>query len=1573
MEANINEKPEYEFQNNRTMKIKNVLALMLFYFLSALLFYSANAQSTSWKHDPRTIKGFIENRGQFVSADGKEILYSSDSYNEQYQFTKTGVKVVLFTREKRQKTEEEKAARKERKKQGFANRQEWLEFENEGNRLEVKQDELSAIWIGANENVIIIPEEKNSFYHSYSFYDKNGKDVNENYIPSYKKLTYKNLYDNIDVVYEFYPEGGFKYSIVVHPGGDISQVKLQYSKNAVLNANGTISTSTIFGNITDHAPLTFYARSKNQVIESKYEVKDNVITFRVDGYDKNQTIIIDPWTQSPNFPATNWDSVWETERDGTGNVYIIGGTSPMQLIKYNSAGAIQWTYNTPYDTTAWLGTFATDNAGNSYVSNGSAAAMVKVNTAGGVVWNNPNPGGLLALTEFWTITFNCDQTKLVVGGTDGFAFGGPKPYIFDIDMNSGNVLTSVQVHESVLFNDQEIRAITPCNNAKYYFLSHDTIGYIHQSLSICNQGGGAAFHTSNGIDLGYKCENWRYNNSGIQALEHYNGFVFVHRGNQLQKRNFATAAVVATVAIPGGSYNGGFGGNNVGCSGISIDNCGNIFVGSTNGVYKFDQNLTQTGSFATTFNVYDVEVSTAGDVIACGSTGNSGSASRTGSVQSFAASACAPQAIVCCDATICPENPVCTTDAPFAITESTTGGTFSASCGACINASTGVFNPATAGVGTHTITYTLACGSESITIVVNNCSPLSVCQEANGDYTVSGGTGPYNWYEWFPGGSTPITTQAECTACNASYTWFFGQCLNGVTPVNTCNTPAGWVLIGTGPTITPTGTYPMQVVDNAGTTFDITGPGTLPMCTGCPALTVSTSSQVNVLCFGQSTGSFSASTSGGTGPYDYVLMNGATTVATFNNIAGSQAFTNLPAGTYTLNVTDNNGCPGSTTITITQPAAALAGSSSGNTPASCGSSNGAVTITATGGTAGYNVSWTGPSTGNPAGTEIASSGGSYNMSGLAAGSYTVTITDANGCTTTVSVTINNSGGPTGSSSNITAASCGNSNGSVTITATGGTAGYNVSWTGPSTGNPAGTEIAASGGSYNVIGLAAGSYVITITDAASCTTTVNVTINNTGGPTGSLTSQTNVSCNGDNDGAATVTGSGGTGTLSYSWNTTPVQTGQTASNLPPGTWICTITDANSCTTTVSVTITEPTAISLTLSSTTPATCGQSDGSATVSASGGTGAITVTWNTTPGQTGLTANNLAAGTYVATATDANGCQVTLNVPVGNSGGPTVSLTSQTNVTCNGDADGTATISASGGTGTLTTTWNTTPSQTGTTATNLPAGTWIATVTDQAGCSNAISVTITQPAALSTSVSATPANCAAADGSATATVTGGTGSYSYAWSPSGGSAATASGLTAGNYTVIVTDGNGCSDTASTVVGTVTAANINAGSDVTIEQGDSIQISATGGVSYVWSPATGLSCTNCQSPYASPTTTTTYYVTGTDASGCVGTDSITVYVDLPCGKIFVPNAFSPNGDYANDKLCVMGGCIIELNFQIFDRWGEKVFETTSTNICWDGTLRDKPMNGAVFFYYLSAVLDNGETVVQSGNISLIK
>jgi gliding motility-associated-like protein len=1447
------------------MKLKNCVLL-----LTILLTHFANGQSKDWSANPRDIVGFTENKGQIPEIGSKSVEYAYEGHKEGYYFSGNSLTIKLFVKDKREKSQEEKEARKTRKEKGFENIGEWNDFEKEGFRMDPKEDELIATWAGASENCEIIAEEKNSFYHNFTVKDANGNEKNLSNVPSYLKLTYKEIYPNIDIVYEFYKEGGLKYSIVVRPGGDISKVKLKYSKALVKQENGSLITATSLGNIIDHAPVTFYKNNTEKIISSSYITEGNVIGFSVGQYDPTKTIVIDPWTQTPNFPSTNWDSVWECERDAAGNVYIIGGTSPLQLIKYNASGTIQWTYSTPYDTTEWLGTFAVDNAGNSYVANGSPARMVKVNTGGGVVWNNTNPGGIFTSTEFWNITFNCDQTKLIVGGTGGFL--PPLPYIYDVDMNNGNITASVQVTGGELFPTQEVRAVTACGNGKYYWMTHDSLGYIHQSLTGCAASNTAPTYFSSGYVYNYKCENYRYNNSGIMALAYYNNFIFVHRGNQLHKRDFFTGAILATVNIPGGSFPSSLGRNAVGCSGIDIDDCGNIFVGSTNGVYKFDQNLSQTGSYATTFNVYDVEVNLAGDIVSCGSTGTSSSGSRTGSVQVFAASACTPQATVCCDATICPPTMACTNDAPFAISSITSGGTWSASCGSCINASTGVFSPSLAGQGSFTVTYTISCGSESITVYVNDCTPLDVCIEANGTYTVSGGTGPYNWSEYSPASSTPITSQLECVQCNSNYSWipFINSCFDGVFPVANCNNAAGYDPFATGTNITPGTNFPIMVEDFSGQSYIINDPSDLLPCSGCPTLTVTTSSVI-ATCNGQSTGSFSASTAAGVGPYDYTLLLGASTIATFSNVAGSQSFTGLAAGTYTLNVLDNNGCPGTVTVTI--------------------NSNPAITITQT---------------------------------------------------------------------SITPASCGSNNGSVTVSASGGSGSFTYSWN----SNPVQTGATASN-------LAAGPYIVTATDALGCTQTFNVTITSAGGPTVTITNPVNPTCNNGTNGTATASVSGGTGTMDYAWSPAG-GTAATGTGLSGGIlYTVTVTDDNGCVGIATITLTNPTAIAVTTSAT-DANCGASDGTLTASASGGTGTLDYSWSTSPVQNTATATAVPAGTYTVTVTDDNGCTATATQSVNNVGAPTISIVSQTDVTCNGGNDGAAVVSGSGGTGGLTYSWNTNPVQTGTTASALTAGTYTATVTDGAGCSASVTVTIIEPTAITGTTTNTPANCAASDGTASVTASGGDGNYTYLWS-NNATTASISGLAPGTYTVTITDGNGCTGTATAIVGTVSTANINAGPDVVITTGSTTTLVATGGVTYSWTPSTGLSCTNCSSPDANPDTTTMYIVTATDANGCVGSDTVIVYVEEPCGNLWVPTAFSPNADYNNDKLCVYGGCILSMTFQIFDRWGEVVFETTTNELCWDGYYKDKQMNSGVFAYYLIATLSNGDVVEKSGNITLVR
>jgi gliding motility-associated-like protein len=486
------------------------------------------------------------------------------------------------------------------------------------------------------------------------------------------------------------------------------------------------------------------------------------------------------------------------------------------------------------------------------------------------------------------------------------------------------------------------------------------------------------------------------------------------------------------------------------------------------------------------------------------------------------------------------------------------------------------------------------------------------------------------------------------------------------------------------------------------------------------------------------------------------------------------------------------------------------------------------------------------------------------------------------------------------------------------------------------------------------------------------------VNTNGGPSISVQSSSNVSCNGGNDGSATVTGSGGTGTLTYNW--TPGNlSGASQSALTAGTYAVQVSDQGGCTNSTTVTITEPAAISVSQGTIVPATCGVSDGSASVNVSGGAGGFTYLWSPVGGST-ATASNIPAGNYTVDVEDQNGCTATLSFVVTNVGGPTVSIATSADVTCFGGNDGTATASATGGAAPYTYSWSPAGGS-NQVATGLSAGTYTVTVTDNTSCIGSTTVTIGEPSAITIVETIIPANCGSSDGSISVVAAGGAAGYTYSWTPGGSTASSITGLTPGNYSLTVTDQDGCSTTENYVVTQSGSLAVDATPEVsTITVGESVQFNTTGATTYSWSPSASLDCSDCPDPIATPTTSTMYIVTGTDGSGCTGVD--TVYVDvLPipveCGDIFVPTVLSPNGTgaAANKTICVYGGCVAEITFAIYNRWGEKVFETANVNLteCWDGTYKGKEMNAGTFAYKLIVTLTNNDIIEESGNITLVR
>lgn len=265
-----------------------------------------------------------------------------------------------------------------------------------------------------------------------------------------------------------------------------------------------------------------------------------------------------------------------------------------------------------------------------------------------------------------------------------------------------------------------------------------------------------------------------------------------------------------------------------------------------------------------------------------------------------------------------------------------------------------------------------------------------------------------------------------------------------------------------------------------------------------------------------------------------------------------------------------------------------------------------------------------------------------------------------------------------------------------------------------------------------------------------------------------------------------------------------------------------------------------------------------------------------------------------------------------------------------------------------------------------------YLTTAVQPGGCVSRDTVTIFVNN-LSDTLAVTNAGCAGDDGTATASPTGGTAPYTYLWSDGTTTTPVLAGLTPGTYTCTITDASGCTYNAVAVVGGITNLNPDAGIGTTITQGDDVMLNGTGGQYYTWSPAGSLSCVNCANPIASPTVTTTYTLTVSDSLGCTQFDTVTIFVELFCGEVFVPNAFSPNGDGQNDVLYVRGQCIETVEFRVFNRWGECVFKTDDPTIGWDGVWRGQPCENAVFTYTAKGTTIDGNTFDVKGNVSLIK
>ncbi|MBL7891103.1 MAG: gliding motility-associated C-terminal domain-containing protein, partial [Bacteroidia bacterium] len=552
----------------------------------------------------------------------------------------------------------------------------------------------------------------------------------------------------------------------------------------------------------------------------------------------------------------------------------------------------------------------------------------------------------------------------------------------------------------------------------------------------------------------------------------------------------------------------------------------------------------------------------------------------------------------------------------------------------------------------------------------------------------------------------------------------------------------------------------------------------------------------------------------------------------------------LPAGIYTITVTDGQACTATTIATVTEPpdiTIVLTASK-----ISCfGNSGGTITAVVGGGTPGYSYSWS-------------SGGTTLTETNLIAGQYYFSVTDLNACVKSDTVDVLQPPVLDATISVVNNVSClGGSNGKIKVSVTGGTPIYTYSWT------------PVSGTDSILASLTPDTYSVTIIDSSGCSVTRSAVITEPA-PFAAVVTKKNISCFGSKDGQAKIVVTGGSLPYIYSWSPITNFT-DSASGIDAISFTITVIDSLGCIYTHSDSLTQPPPLTLQTVST-AAHCSKNDGSLIAAVTGGTPPYNYLWNPS-GNTNSSADSLVSGNYSLTVTDLNGCTITQGDSIANIPGPILSITSVTNSTCANTCVGTATSQLSGGTGPYSYSWSTVPAQFDSVAVNMCVGNYFIQITDSAGCVDTANVTIGSPTinivltALDTDI------CIGQISHLTATATGGTPSYTYNWNNgayTGQNYDVTPGVTT-TYTVIATDSTGCpSDSATVTVKVKPPIDVIAsGTPAASCHGTptKLSVTATGGdgnYSYTWQPG-GFVGTDTT---VVPDVTTTYTIIGNDGCG---------------------------------------------------------------------------------------------------------
>lgn len=1272
-----------------------------------------------------TTQCFMENIGQYgQTVAGFEqmgrIAYGYEGLDMPVLFTPKGLVHLLRKVERKDEGERERERRKKRNGE--------MEEDEAGVAIDRT---ITMQWLNANPHVQIVASETTQGYHTYGKLPGKAK--------GYRQITYRELYPGIDVVYTLgnHQQPGFEYSLVVRPGANLGMVKMQYGgdvKQIKFNANGSLTVKSDINGIEETAPSSFYGNSitaSGDKVKSVFSLTGQTVGFQLpDGYDSTQQLVIDPFvSNTANLTGPNAGKAKDVDFDYAGNVYVSGGGTlgSHLLAKYDAAGNLLWTFAGTLTIPSWTfgpyygGWVVEKNTGNVYLGQGfnftQGFIVIRLSATGlydnYVTIGNPN------FRENWKMIWNCNsgspQILVAGGGTNSNInlglFAPPSTTI------SAANITGIS---PTAFQDMADMVIDPLNNQIYTLFASGSVPALNNAIYKHNQpysAGTIAWNRQSGYNVLQEANNRPYlsttlidNSTNILAVNA--NYLFYWDGKNLKAMSKATGADVGNpISFANAALIQG---------GIVADACNNVFVGTGSGlikVYQFNgstfddaaaPDLQLPGASGT---VYDIAYDEAKKLIY---------ASGNGFVASADVSAYCPTSVYTVNVTPnCINGSATATISPLPPLGSTV--TYNLYLGTVLvtTNTTGVFTGLTPNV-TYTVvaTINIACsGVQSTTTFIINAPLLTavpthtLCGASTGSITATGaGTpGPYtysidgtnffasNIFSGLAAGIYTITVRDAAGCVNRIRVTIVNT--DGPT-VTTSGTNANCSVNNGSVTVTASGGLPpYEYSVNNGVTYQSNnfftglGAGTYTIivrdanaCTNFTQVTITASATPLLTAIpaaatcGNSNGSITAFGSGGAAPLQY-SVNG-------NTYQLSGTFTNLTPGAYTVYVKDANGCIRTVAVTVANTPAPTV--TAVTTTAVCSNVNGSITATGNGGVAPLQYSINGTSF-----------QASNIFTGLAAGSYTVTVKDITGCTAITTVIVGSTGGPTVTATGTTSI-CGGANGSITITATG---------TAPFTYSINGTSFVAT----NLFsGLAAGNYIAFARDATGCIGAVAVVVGNVAGPT--ITAVATPSSCIANDGTITATGAGGTAPLSYSIDGVSYVAGNLFTGLAPGNYTVYVKDFNNCIKTTTVTVANASGLGFSIS-TVFASCNTSNGVITVVAQGGTPPLQYSLDGVSYVAGNVFTGLAPGAYTVYVKDANGCIVTKPATVSSAANLLVTATVPINTSC-GAANGVIVASGSGGAAPLQYSINGIAYQSGTIFLNVAAGTYTVYVKDANGC---------------------------------------------------------------------------------------------------------------------------------------------------------------------------------------------------------------------------------------------------------------